>query len=524
MKDHMKWLFGGILTACGFFALKEYLSGVPDFSGANLMIFLFSLILPFFLFLILSLSRRPLPTEGAFQKAKEGRKNPPAEEPQAAQPQVFPQITFEDVAGLDEVKEELWEIIDFLKDPQRYEKMGAKLPRGVLFYGPPGTGKTLLAKAAAQEASASFHFASGSEFVEKYVGVGAKRVRNLFEKARREGPSIIFIDEIDAIGARRTNESNNEKDQTLNQLLVEMDGFQPNETVIVMAATNRLDLLDEALIRPGRFDRQIYMGNPDLKVREEILSVHFRNKPVDGSVALKSIARRTPGMSGAHLASIANEAAILAVRFHKRSIGEKEIDMAIEKVLAGPEHKRCVISPQEREKIAFHEAGHALVSKFFGHESVPKVSIISRGRALGYTMQVPREDRYLITATELKDKIQVLFGGRAAESLIYNELSSGAKDDLKKANQLAREMVCQLGMSSLGNIVYEAGDLKENAAVENEIRRIIDDCYEGALGILKNNFQTLSDIARRLMEQETLLEEELDQIIGKRKISPPSPA
>ena len=428
---------------------------------------------------------------------------------------VIPSVSFDDVAGLDEIKEELSEVIDFLKNPSKYTRMGAKLPRGVLFYGPPGTGKTMLAKAVATESHASFHFASGSEFVEKYVGVGAKRVRILFEKARREAPAIIFIDEIDAIGAKRTSDSNNEKDQTLNQLLVEMDGFNSHESVIVIAATNRSDLLDEALIRPGRFDRQIYIGNPDLKVREEILSVHFKNKPLAEAVAMSDIARKTPGMSGAHLANIANEAAILAVRFNKRLIGEEEIDMAIEKILAGPERKGCIITESERKKIAFHEAGHALISKFFGHESVPKVSIIPRGRALGYTMQIPEVDKYLITAQEILDKIQVLFGGRAAEQLMWNEVSSGAKDDLKKANELARQMVCELGMSGLGNIVYDQYSFKESANQINvEIKRILDECYENSLKILRENSGVLSDIAGALLEKETLLEDELDEIIG----------
>ena len=514
------FFISALVILSSFFSFREYASASTAFAPINVFILLSSVIIPAAAVIIFALRFRG--RSGFREKATTGKEDV-AMNSDFFKASVIPDVSFKDVAGLEEVKEELWEVIDFLKSPDKYEKMGAKLPRGVLFYGPPGTGKTMLAKAVAREGNASFHFASGSEFVEKYVGVGAKRVRILFEKAKREAPSIVFIDEIDAIGAKRTSESNNEKDQTLNQLLVEMDGFNTHESVIVIAATNRSDLLDEALVRPGRFDRQIYIGNPDLKVREEILSVHFKNKPLDASIKMRDIAKRTPGMSGAHLANIANEAAILAVRYDKMLIGEKEIDMAIEKVMAGPERKGCIITENEKKKIAFHEAGHALVSKYFGHESVPKVSIIPRGRALGYTMQVPEEDRYLITAKEMRDKIQVLFGGRAAEELMWNELSSGARDDLKKANDLARQMVCELGMSSLGNIVYDQLTFKENAdKITSEIRQIIDSCYKEALHILKNNEATLSDIASALIDRETLIEDELDEIIQRREFCPPN--
>lgn len=507
-----------ILSFC--FSLQESVSTSVNFAPVNTFLMLATVILP--VGVSIAILKKTKSKRKIREKATTGEEEISMNF-DSFNTSIIPNISFKDVAGLEEVKEELWEVIDFLKAPSKYERMGAKLPRGVLFYGPPGTGKTMLAKAVAKEGNATFHFASGSEFVEKYVGVGAKRVRILFEKAKREAPSIIFIDEIDAIGAKRTTESNNEKDQTLNQLLVEMDGFNTHESVIVIAATNRSDLLDEALVRPGRFDRQIYIGNPDLKVREEILSVHFKNKPLAKSIKMKDIAKRTPGMSGAHLANIANEAAILAVRYNKHLIEEKEIDMAIEKVMAGPERKGCIITEGEKKKIAFHEAGHALISKYFGHESVPKVSIIPRGRALGYTMQVPEEDRYLITAKEMRDKIQVLFGGRAAEELMWNELSSGARDDLKKANDLARQMVCELGMSSLGNIVYDQLTFKENAdKINSEICMIIESCYSEALNILKNNEATLSDIAKALMEKETLIEDELDEIIQRREISPPN--
>lgn len=427
-----------------------------------------------------------------------------------------PKTTFNEVAGLSEVKDELMEIIDFLKCPEQYRKMGAKLPKGILFHGPSGTGKTLLAKAVAGESCAYFHNACGSEFVEKYVGVGAKRVRTLFEKAKKESPSVIFIDEIDAIGAKRTNETNNEKDQTLNQLLVEIDGFETNESVIIIGATNRLDLLDEALLRPGRFDRQIYVGRPDVRAREEILQVHLNNKPLEKSILVKDIAKKTSGMTGAHLASIANEAAILAVRYRKNSISSIEIDEAIEKVIAGLERRSAVISHKEKQKVSFHEAGHALVAKYLNTDSISKISIIPRGKALGYTLQVPEEDRFLVTEMEMKQKVKVLFGGRAAEQLIFNEISSGAKDDLKKANSIAYEMVCELGMSSLGNIIYDENIIRNCFTdVNSEVKNIIDECYKDALNILTNHNNILTALANHLFEQETLIEEEIDEIILK---------
>ncbi len=425
-----------------------------------------------------------------------------------------PRTTLNEVAGLQEVKEELMEVIDFLKSPEKYRKMGAKLPKGILFHGPSGTGKTLLAKAIAGESYAAFHNACGSEFVEKYVGVGAKRVRTLFEKAKKEAPSVIFIDEIDAIGAKRTNETNNEKDQTLNQLLVEIDGFETNESVIIIGATNRLDLLDEALLRPGRFDRQIYVGRPDVKAREEILGVHFLNKPLDKAIHIKEIAQKTSGMTGAHLASIANEAAILAVRHRKNMISNIEIDEAIEKVIAGLERKSAIISELEKSKVAYHESGHALVAKYLNTDIISKISIIPRGKALGYTLQIPEEDRYLITEVEMKEKVKVLFGGRAAEQIIFNEISSGAKDDLKKANNIAFEMVCELGMSRLGNITYDENIIRNCfTEVNNEVKTIIDECYEDAKRIIKENTDILKSLAAVLMEKEILNKEEIDSII-----------
>lgn len=425
-----------------------------------------------------------------------------------------PATRFVDVAGLDEVKEELVEIIDFINNPEKYHSMGAKIPKGILFYGPPGTGKTLLAQALAGETDSAFFPASGSEFVEKYVGVGAKRVRTLFEKAKKEAPSVIFIDEIDAIGAKRTTESNNEKDQTLNQLLIEMDGFSSSQTVIVIGATNRLDLLDEALLRPGRFDRHMFIGNPDVRAREEIFKVHIKNKPIDAKVDIKNLAKRTHGMSGAHLSNIANEAAILAVRNNKKNIGIDEFNQAIEKVIAGLQKKNAVILEKEKKTVSYHEAGHALVGKILNTDLVAKISIIPRGEALGYVMYAPEEDRYLITKEELYNKIKVLLGGRAAEEIIFGEVSTGAKDDLKKANHLAYQMVCEYGMSNLGNRVFEPAIIKScYGMIDTEIKSIIDFCYDESLKHLKDQSELLHEVAQALLEKETLTGEELDTII-----------
>lgn len=425
-----------------------------------------------------------------------------------------PSTKFNDVAGLEEVKEELVEIIDFIKNPEKYHRMGAKIPKGLLFYGPPGTGKTLLAQAIAGETESAFFPSSGSEFVEKYVGVGAKRVRALFEKAKKESPSVIFVDEIDAIGAKRTTESNNEKDQTLNQLLVEMDGFNSDQTVIVIGATNRLDLLDEALLRPGRFDRHMFIGNPDVRAREEIFKVHIKNKPVDPMVDIKKLAQRTHGMSGAHLSNIANEAAILAVRHNKKKIGLDEFNQAIEKVIAGLQRKNAVVIEREKKTVSFHEAGHALMGKFLNTDLVSKISIIPRGEALGYVLYSPDEDRYLITSKELKNKIKVLLGGRAAEKIIFGEISTGAKDDLKKANSIAYQMVCEYGMSNLGNRVFDASLIKNYyGLIDNEIKKIMDECYEQSISNLQENIELLHEVAHILYEKETLTGEELDKIM-----------
>lgn len=424
-----------------------------------------------------------------------------------------PNIFFQDVAGLEEIKEELSETIDFINNPLKYKKMGAKIPKGILFHGPPGTGKTLLAKAVAGETNASFLYASGSEFVEKYVGVGAKRVRTLFEKAKKDAPSIIFIDEIDAIGTKRNSESNNEKDQTLNQLLVELDGFTTSETVVVIGATNRLDLLDEALLRPGRFDRHIYVGNPNVSAREKIFKVHTNNKPLDRSLSIKDLARKTTGLSGAQIANIANEAAIIAVRKNKNIISFLEFDAAIERVIAGIQVKNSKVLEKERKTIAFHEAGHALVSKILDSDVVEKISIVPRGQALGYVMKFPDEERFLFTKRDLEYKITGLLAGRVAEELIFKEVTTGAKDDLNKATDIAREMICNYGMSSMGNLALDDVYIRYNSdEIMVEIKNITSTCYDEALRIINEHMDILHEIANTLLEKETIDRKGLNKI------------
>ena len=431
-----------------------------------------------------------------------------------------PAVTFEDVAGLEEIKEELQETIDFLLNPEKYRRMGAKIPKGILFHGPPGNGKTLLAKAVAGETNAGFLYASGSEFVEKYVGVGAKRVRTLFERAKKEAPCIVFIDEIDAIGTKRNMDSNNEKDQTLNQLLVELDGFNTPDTVIVIGATNRLDLLDEALLRPGRFDRHIYIGNPNLLAREKILTVHTKNKPMDKNTDIKAFARKTTGLSGAQLANIANEAAIIAVRNNKSYISAHELDAAIERVVAGLEMKNPNVLLKEKRTVAFHEAGHALASKLLGTEVVQKISIIPRGQALGYVLKYPEEDRYLMTRKELENRIITLLAGRAAEEVVFNEVTTGAKDDLTKATDIARAMVCNYGMSSLGTLALDEVYIRYNYdTIRLEIKSITDRAYREAIRLIEDNMHILNIIADRLLEKESIDSQELDMIFKEKSKS-----
>ena len=424
--------------------------------------------------------------------------------------------TFRDVAGLDEVKEELFEVVDFMKNPEKYIKMGAKIPKGILFYGPPGTGKTLLASAVAGETNSSFFNVTGSEFVEKYVGVGAKRVRTLFEKARKEAPSIIFIDEIDAIGARRHSESNNEKDQTLNQLLVEMDGFNKDDNIIIIGATNRLDLLDEALLRPGRFDRHIRINSPNYHSRYEILKVHTNNKPLHKEVDLKMLARKTHGFNGAHLANIANEAAIFAVRDNSKEITTYHFDKALERVIAGIEQKNSVLIEKEKKIVSFHEAGHAIVSNIIKICPIQKISIVPRGEALGYVLQLPDEDRYIYTKDELIGKIKILLAGKAAEEIIFNHLSTGAKDDLKKVTDIADQMVCEYGMSNLGFMTIE-GNSKSfmSDKVQKEANSIVENCYKETLKLIKENINDLHIVANYLYDKETMTLEELQSLIQK---------
>ena len=427
-----------------------------------------------------------------------------------------PKTTFRDVAGLEEIKEELFEVVDFMKSPEKYQKMGAKIPKGILFYGPPGTGKTLLASAVAGETNSSFFNVTGSEFVEKYVGVGAKRVRTLFEKARKEAPSIIFIDEIDAIGAKRHLESNNEKDQTLNQLLVEMDGFNKDSNIIIIGATNRLDLLDDALSRPGRFDRHIHISSPNVKTRYEILKVHTNNKPLDKTVDLDLLAKKTHGFNGAHLANIANEAAIYAVRDASEVITSEHFDRALERVIAGVESKSSALIEKEKKIVSYHEAGHALVSNILNLCKIQKISIVPRGEALGYVLQLPDEDRYIYTKTELISKIQILLAGKAAEELIFNHQSTGAKDDIQKVTDIATNMVCDYGMSKLGLITIDKNTKNFlSEPIQKEINNIVNTCYENTLKILRENINDLHIVSKFLFENETMTCDQLEDLIRK---------
>lgn len=426
-------------------------------------------------------------------------------------------ITFRDVAGLDEVIDELKIIIDFINNTEKYDRMGAKIPKGILFYGPPGTGKTLLATALAGETNSTFISASGSEFVEKYVGVGASRIRALFARAKKSTPSIIFIDEIDAVGSKRNNDNNSEKDQTLNQLLVEMDGFNSNDGIIVIGATNRLDMLDEALLRPGRFDRTIHIGNPNVKARLEILKVHTRNKPLESNISLEELAKKTHGMTGAHLSSICNEAAILAVIRHKQRIGREEFDEAIERVVAGLQKKNPEVLEKERKIAAHHEAGHAIIGKILNASTVEKISIVPRGEALGYVLNFPKDDAFLMTKTDLKNKITMLLGGRAAEEIMFNEVSTGAENDLKEATNISYQMVCNYGMSELGNRIYDIRMVKSTDKIDAEVNKIINHCYTNAKKILIEKKDKIILIAERLLSNETITKEEIDELMNDEK-------
>src|SRR5437016_10269008 len=446
-----------------------------------------------------------------------------------------PAITFADVAGVDEAKQELTEIVEFLKYPEKFVALGARIPKGVLLVGPPGTGKTLLSKAVAGEAGVPFFSISGSEFVEMFVGVGASRVRDLFDQAKKNSPCIVFVDEIDAVGRQRgagLGGGHDEREQTLNQLLVEMDGFDTNTHVIVIAATNRPDVLDPALLRPGRFDRHVTLDRPDIRGRRAILEVHARNKPFDGQVDLEVLARQTPGFSGADLSNLINEAAILAARNNKKAIGQLELEEAIARVIAGPERKSRMITEREKNVIAYHEIGHALVAKSLPNaDPVHKVSIISRGMALGWTMQLPTEDRYLVSRSELNDDMAVILGGRVAEELIFGDITSGASDDIGKATKLARRMVTEWGMSEklgpltfghkeelvfLGRDLGEQRNYSEEVAgeIDQEVHRLVDAGYQRAKKILTERRDKLVQLAEYLKTEETIEGWQMDAVIN----------
>lgn len=441
-------------------------------------------------------------------------------------------VKFDDVAGADEAKEDLAEVVEFLKHPKKFNDLGARIPKGVLLFGPPGTGKTLLAKAVAGEAGVAFFSISGSDFVEMFVGVGASRVRDLFAQAKKNSPCIIFIDEIDAVGRQRganVGGGHDEREQTLNQLLVEMDGFAANEGIIIIAATNRPDILDRALLRPGRFDRQIVVDKPDVKGRVAILRVHIKGKPIGKDADLDILARRTPGFTGADLANLVNEAALLAARRNKHEINMSELEESIERVMAGPERKSKVMSDNEKKLTAYHEGGHALVGMLLKHaDPVHKVTIIPRGRAGGYTLMLPKEDRSYVTRSELIDRLKVAMGGRVAEEIVLNEISTGASQDIQHASQIVRAMIMQYGMSNvLGPVAYGGdpaqqyyfGQTQKNyseevaSEIDREVQRYMTEAYEACRTIINDNRDKLEAIAQALLDKETLTSQELKDIV-----------
>ena len=445
-----------------------------------------------------------------------------------------PKTTFTDVAGVDEAIEELQEVKEYLQNPAKFQAMGAKIPRGVLLFGPPGAGKTLLARAVAGEAGVPFYSISGSDFVEMFVGVGAARVRDLFEQAKTNAPAIVFIDEIDAVARHRgagLGGGHDEREQTLNQLLVEMDGFDQRTAVILMAATNRPDILDPALLRPGRFDRHVVIDRPDLEGRKGILRVHARGKPFDETVALDTVAKRTPGFTGADLANVINESALLAARWGKKAIGMREVDEAIDRVMAGPERKSRIMSDREKRVIAYHESGHALAAHVLPNtDPVHKISVIARGRALGYTLTLPEEDKFMMTREELSDELAMLLGGRVAEELIVGDITTGAANDIERATKIARQMVTEYGMSdmigplTLGQKQHEVflgrdfaaqPDYSEQVAfeIDNEVRRMIDQAHDEALEILQEQRQKLDQMAALLIERETIDKEDIERLL-----------
>jgi cell division protease FtsH len=455
-----------------------------------------------------------------------------------------PTVTFQDVAGVEEAKQELQEVVEFLKYPEKFAALGARIPHGVLLVGPPGTGKTLLARAVAGEAGVPFFSISGSEFVEMFVGVGASRVRDLFDQAKRNAPCIVFVDEIDAVGRQRgagLGGSHDEREQTLNQILVEMDGFDTNTNVIVVAATNRPDVLDPALLRPGRFDRQVVLDRPDINGRKAVLNVHSKGKPLDKSVEIEVLAKQTAGFSGADLANLLNEAAILAARRNKKTIGLPELEEAVDRVMAGPERKSRVISDKEKEITAYHEAGHAVVAKFLRNvDPLHKVTIIPRGMMGGYTRLLPTEDRYLYTKSAFEDMLVFALGGRVAEDMVFSEITTGAENDIERATQMARRMITEYGMSKrlgavalghkeelifLGREIAEQKNYSEKIAeaIDEEIRALIDTAVARAHEILSNHRDALERLARALIKEETLEGEPLERIFREENQGEPQP-
>ncbi len=448
----------------------------------------------------------------------------PRTKPEEIKPDSKSSVQWDDVAGVDEAKEELREIVDFLRDPERFRKLGAKVPKGVLLHGPPGTGKTLLAKAVAAEAGAKFYAQSAASFVEMFVGLGAARIRRLFRQARKSRPAIIFIDELDAVGATRGNDISGEKDQTLNQLLVEMDGFAGSDDLVVIAASNLLEKLDPALLRPGRFDRQIFVSPPDLGGRVEILKVHSANKPV-ANVDLEIVARQTAGLTGADLANICNEAAIFAGRKGRESVLTEDFNAALERVVAGMESRR-LMNDHEKRVVAYHEAGHALCSELLPSvEKVHKVSIVPRGRALGYTLNLPEEDRYLKSKEELTEYLVVLLGGRVAEQVVFGSVTTGASDDLKKVNEISRAMVADYGMgNSMGSrrLAIDEFQISDNTRrlVDDEQADITDVAYRHAQRLITEHREMLEEFATTLLGQEVLEREDIERIVGKTRVPP----
>ena len=447
-----------------------------------------------------------------------------------------PRITFKDVAGIPEVKEELKEVIDFLREPKRFTAMGAKVPRGVLLVGPPGCGKTYISRAVAGEAKVPFFSVSGSEFVEMFVGVGASRVRDLFDQAKRYAPALIFIDEIDAVGRQRgagLGGGHDEREQTLNQLLVEMDGFEPNTGVIIIAATNRPDILDSALLRPGRFDRRVVIDMPTQMEREAILKYHGRNKPMAADVDLATVGKRTAGFSGADLENLLNEAAIIATRRQKKMIEHDDIEEAIDRVIAGPQKRTRVLGTIEKQKVAYHEAGHAIIMHVLGPEPVHRISIVSRGMALGYTTPLPSEDKYLRSEKDLSNTISGLMGGMFAEKLVFNEISTGASNDIRRATDIAKKMVMEYGMSKLGPVAFgnppetvflgrdflgQADHSEETGKlIDAEVRRIVNEAAQATQDVLTKYRPVLDELVSKLIDTETLDEGKLDEVLGKIK-------